>query len=500
MDGAGDLMELSAADRFLLDSVDGLSCVDDLSMMLGMSVEDVAEGLTRLVAAGFVTVASDAIEETTHSAAGRELELTASFEVGDLLAQITPPTRPSLPPPISGSRPMPTPPPRGLRGATPPPLARPPVGATSVRPRTDASGPRRVPTDDHDAVETTSSATGPRPIPDGHLPPLKRPPSAVGLPRPLPSAPQRASAPTPRRHLDTSWWNGVDSLEEPDERLTSREISHSGLRGIGRTLGSSSHELRLSSPDTARLRESQDTDRVDVVDQSFTEPMANLRGAVIAGHAEAESTADLAPPVVHQHDTPPPGGFLRPSSHAQMAHPTAPVEPVFADDASDVAAVTAVTTQVDPFDDDAGGTLRHPILTASMMRAADEPPVAADSRWADEPLHATLKADRGDWTVVQARCVSYFSRLAQNATFYELLGISNDADRAAIDHAAQEFRRTFAAMDLRREQAPHARELVQAIDRGLDRALEVLLDADARARYNAALDALAAFSATTRGT
>lgn len=468
LDGPGDLQQLSAEDQFLLDNVDGLSSVDDLSMMLGMSADDVCGCLERLANHGFVAIAVSDTGEASRGAAGRDLESTASFEVADLLAQTRSTT--ALPQ-------------RSRRGATPPPLSRPTLPPVMPKPSTVVSPSEKPP----------SSATSPaahlsaRPAVPG---PSTRPPSADSTRGGVPDKVHRASAPTPRRHLDTSWWNGVDSLDEPDEKLTSREISQSGLHGVGRTLGSASKELRLVGDADARLRGADATDRVDVDDPSFTEPMVNLRGAVIAGHVEGDSQADKLVPAVPQHAVAPPGGFLRPTTKIQIDSDTSPVEVL------EQVAPDPVTAQVDALseeDDGAGSTQRHAVLSASSARPA--PKAANDaSRWADESLHALLKGDRGPWTLEQARCVSYFSRLVQNATFYELLGVSNDADSLAIERAGFAFRRTFAAMDLHRSRIEEARTLVQAIERGVERAVEVLLDADARARYDAALKALAAFS------
>ena len=480
----GDSSDVDANDRFVLDSVDGLSSTEELAFLLGMSFEDVASALLRLAQSSLVeweaseepvpegevdtspvpvlappkppptagtpatstgpstvpvdVLAADGTPSSDYLELAKEIEsqnpsyeATRDYSVGDLLHQMSNATtsvaavterRTRGVEPISSERPLP-----------------PPIPARSQD---------RIPTSNHPAVH-----------PPGPTGPQSTPPSASNLTQ----ARRSVSSATPRRHLDTSWWaGGSRPSPEPDEVLTAREVSVSGLIPTGE-----------ASPVTA--------------DES----------------TDARPTLPQTPQRLER----PPGGFLRARSITREISAEMGADEILQSHGmitAEVAAISADGAEASGHDpngeDGAGETLQLVRPLADILEAVGpenweilpdeiEPP----DPWLEEPIRASLKETLGGWDAPRARCISWFVRIVQTGTYYDVLRIERDASVETVIQAARELRRRLDLGTLHQSADTAGLEALAIVDKGIERALDILSNADGRAAYNAALDALAAF-------
>lgn len=495
---AMDASELGVRDRALLDSVDDVSSAEELGFLLGYSLDDVVQSLQRLGELGLVTwsapvaaasdealletvpvslladdvpTSDDAFERFAQELApSQDLAATRDFEVRDLLSMMNKTTGayPDLRETRNvASAPAPEPSPvqgLGLNESGLQALAREvsqemeslaAMEAENERLRDPLVAARReisnpalsltpsVPLEAIDAVRLTKDATRPLPpalpprtsqdrIPTSNHPaisggatpaaPLEPWKAAAGAP---PAGGQRrTSSATPRRHLDTSWWSGGQTSSEPDEVLTAREVSVSGLLP------------GVAPPQRTTLT----TTEVPIMSELAAAPRPTL---------------SQRPQRLER----PPGGFIGASRSKGPAQPPA-----------------AVATP-----------------DSNVEAPTDDAPDSQAPAWADEPIRASLKAGFGGWDEATARRISYHVRIVQTGTYYEVLGVNDDAPIGEILEAARRLRTSLDLGGLAGRATAEGAEALALIDKGVTRAIDVLGSDDSRASYDAALAALAAF-------
>lgn len=527
-DGAADSEHLAAEDRFVLDCVDGVSSVEELAMMLAMNEQEVIETLERLAAQGRIQapISSD-------DAPARELQATADFAVADLAKAV----ESASAKPVDQAHSAQSSASEAARTKENPVVDAPAAAVADPDALSPEEGEALVEallfdadeqdTAQFDAVEEAKSRdeaededaaasstmrfTVPTAVVDdpkvpplpppasqtsqtaGTLPPKKTKPPTLPAPPKRPGPPpspeakpkdgEHISLDTPRRHLDPTWWKGMGEIEEPDEGLTSREIS----------LSASLPTSRGSGPKDVHRRDHSITDRIEIDPVSFTEPMQRPTN----GFEELNVGSGSYPRQTFER---PPGGFI--GGIRGLSDPerdTSEVDVLPAGDTDRASLDTEHETGPVGFVDEVAHTRgeRAPLLPdvevedgwdASSAAATDP-----NAPWAEEPLAASLRADKGGWTLEEARCVSYYLRLIESGTYYEIFGISSNANGSQIAQAANSVRKCLRVDALKARASNAGIEALVSVKRGTERALDVLLRPDARAQYDAALQALAAF-------
>lgn len=372
--GEAQANQAQGPELFVLDSVDGLSSIAELAMMLAMSEEDVLQIIGRLASKNLVQW--DAADAEPDSAADDEPVQTFRFVMTDDEIDTT-----DAPQASAEKRELP-----------PPPTPRRSLQKTVEQSAVDASVSRRP--------------SSPPPLP----------PDAADEP-----ASQRNVVKTPRHHLDTSWWRSTGRTEEPDEKLTSREISNSGLR---------------FAPSTSKV------------------PPAPTRPP------EAKETA--------QHDV-----------------ITDRVEPITATETSDKVIDEVAHTR--------GG--ESPLLPDLEYDEDWDPAegAAPTHPWDKEPIAESLKGEERAWSQDALRCVSYYLRLIEHGTYYDIFAVPNDASTQEIETSARRAQQQLQLDILNAKASAEGRHALQKVQSGMARALDVLKNDESRAQYDAALEALAAF-------
>lgn len=489
-EGDADSDHVGSADRFVLDCVDGISSVEELAMMLAMNEPAVIEALVRLTELQLIAP-NQSESSVSEGDSTRELQPTADFAVEHLLAQLQE-VQPSgadadfheddegaattmrFSSPAEMMEPSPSPPPMPNR--VPEHHKR-----TRVNPQVRPTVPLSLPKSGAPTVLRPSSA-----------------PPAAAASAAVPSVRGRTHADTPRKELDSSWFTGLGALNEPDEGLTAREASQSGIRAM--VPSQDSRELRMM----ARSRGHDATDRVDIdVDAThFTEPMIRPSEGFELDGAQVSHGSGSYPRQTFER---PPGGFLG----------GAPPSEVEERDTSEVPVIRNedLTTEVRPVapsslpEESVKEEAPMPILDAeslpprtvkaasstSSVREAGAISHLSGAAWAEEPIAASLRADQGGWSIEEARYMSYYLRLIQSGTYYDIFGVSADADGRAITMAANALRRHLRLDALKLRASDAGLDAMANVKRGMERALDVLQRPDARTQYDAALQALAAF-------
>lgn len=490
-EGDSDAYSLTADDRFVLDSVDGMSSVEELAMMLAMTETDVIRSLIRLAASQLVAL--DVSEEP--SASMREQQLTADYEVQSLLDRLQEQEEAASTPST-------------LQITTP---------AAILALRDDQSSPPRFDIHSGERIVTGDAAAAPTSRPTAPVETTSEPPRP-SLPPPRPTMPpptatetpkSRISPETPRKTLDPSWWKGMGSIEEPDEGLTAREISHSGLSGLSHIPASGSGSRELKLPENPRPRDFDHTDRVDVDASSFTEQMIRPdEGFESTGKGSSKTPpSGLYPRQTFER---PPGGFIGPGNEHGEERDTSEVEVIRqAETTTDVQAVVDVTQLPEETVQQSAprvvDELAHTREGQSPLLPEAEPeegwgdtgavaiPHHDRGLWAEEPIAASLRHEVGRWSEDDARAISYYLRLIQTGTYYEIFGCTQQAELEAIEMSAAALKELLRLGQLAESGTKDGSEAVQNVERGMDRALEVLRRPESRAQYDAALAALAAF-------
>lgn len=557
LEGDSDALSLTADDRFVLDSVDGMSSVEELAMMLAMNEESIIRSLTKLTQSRLVRIGDEAegdapeasqAETTTaptstpppmsaraegaapdaHAPPGRGNHETADFEVADLLDRLKQQEQADTQAAASGSATDDSP---GTLRITTPAAILELRDAHRAKPRFDLqsgeridapSKPPEAPTVRNDTVPGTTGAQRPVPPPGAapkapasdRLPTPKRP-----IPPPYAAAPTptgRVNVDTPRTNLDRSWWGSAEKLEEPDEGLTAREISHSGLSNLPSDR-SASRELRLPSPNDPLLLDDTlgdaKTKRLSVdTPPSGVYPRQHLErppGGFIAASgttanqgidARDTSRVDVLPTeradldtaeldAVDERDTAEQKVLAASSSelddtaqHDTLDEQSSDTAPFFVDEVAHTRDDASVPLLPDARTEDGWGDMPTPIVDQSGERP-----------WASQSVEPSLAETNGGWTSEDAKAVSFYLQQIQSGTYYEIFAVANDAAPEAIEAADTATRARLRLSALSAQADTHGKLAVESVKRGLDRALEVLKNPAARAQYDAALEALAAF-------
>lgn len=429
-EGGGQTDQAQRSDLFVLDSVDGMSSVEELAMMLAMDEGEVLRILKNLSELKLVRweetearrVEDSEPEEATSQWRDEDSVITEEissheYEVEEDVAET-------------------------FRFITAP--------ATESVSQSSKKQPALPPKQDRDSktARKTSRIGGPPPIPPSLPPPSK------------PSTTRREVEKTPRQHLDTSWWQSSGITQEPDELLTHREISNSGLRFALKTPPKEqSEQVTLTSRDDIV------TDRINPVsgsidvDESIADPEAiqQLSRPQISGEP-AKSTSDEGETRSDRADTQP--------VVDEVAHTRDTEEPLLPD-------------------------IEYDDKWSTKEKAAI--PVQRKDSWKDEAITPALRADSGQWSADEARCISYFLRLIEHGSYYDIFGVEENADRETIAAAANSIEGSidFYSLDLRGSNV--GKDSLRRVQNGIQRALDVLQNSESRAQYDAALEALAAF-------
>lgn len=436
-EGEGQPDQAQRVELFVLDSVDGISSVEELAMMLAMDEGEVLRILEHLSALKLVRWEEAATPPPTPFAAP-EATVPLRDEDAQITEEITT-EEPEFDDYVAET----------FRFITAPATEFPSQGAEEAQP-----APEQAVSAHADEADSPSKAAQikasdierPPPVPSTFPPPKTTPTSRSEVVK------------TPRQHLDTSWWQSDGITQEPDELLTAREISHSGLRFAPRTPVEDEPAQKV----TVTSRDDIITDRV--------EPVSG-RIDISENGEELEETQQLSTPASIPDQAPRPKKKHSPSEAAQpvvdeVAHTRGGGEPLLPDIEYDDAWAA----------EDGEGAFGH--------RAQS---------WSNEPIVPELMAESGQWSVDEARCISYFVRLIEHGSYYDIFGVDQDADRETITEAAQAIEKNidFYSLDLRGSQV--GKQALNTVRNGIKRALDVLQSSDSRAQYDAALEALAAF-------
>lgn len=416
--GEGHPDKAQGPELFVLDSVDGFSSIEELAMMLAMGENDVMAIVARLHELQLVHW-DDVIEDGTEEGVAPSMERSyeppgeslvreaSAFEGGEMEDGTAETFRFVTAPAVTGD--------------------------------VQDSKRQQQTTVEHRSVESK----------------IERPSAPPPLPRGGASTPPRRDViKTPRQHLDTSWWRSAGRTHEPDEKLTSREISNSGLRfapptpenpappehGLGEK-ATAQHEVITDRVEP--ISGSMETQQ-DASDVQSTDTVPHVRKSAVDERTTSQSPESIVDEVAHTRG----GG--------------APLLP-------DI-----------EFDDDWG----HDDITS---------PIDTKVPWADEPVPESLERVRGQWTNDEIQQVAYYARLIEHGTYYDIFDVRSDAAVDEIRAAADDIAARMDFARLRGRGTPEGRATLQKVQNGLQRAFDVLEKADARAQYDAALAALAAF-------
>lgn len=128
-------------------------------------------------------------------------------------------------------------------------------------------------------------------------------------------------------------------------------------------------------------------------------------------------------------------------------------------------------------------------ITGSRDIVSPEPSIS--EIWGNEPISDSLKDELDAWTDDELRRVSYYIKTVETQNYYQVFDVAQDATTDEIMEAARTLQKTLG-LDLIREHSGEAGRMeLSNLEISLDRALEVLWEPKARARYDAALRALA---------
>lgn len=441
-EGEGQSDQAQGVDLFVLDSVDGMSSVEELAMMLAMDEGEVLRILRHLSDLKLVRwEASD-----TSPSAAPEDESPWRDEDATITEEITI-DEPDLDDDVAET----------FRFITAPATEFPPQDAEAAHAaRNDAASDKH---EQADSAQTDKVEHRPETAQIKAADIERPPPVPTTFPPPKDTHASRSEVvKTPRQHLDTSWWQSDGITQEPDELLTSREISHSGLRFAPKM----PVEEESAPKVTVTSRDDIITDRIDPVSGGI-----DISDTV----EELEETQQLSrPPRVP--DTPPQRRTKRPAD--------AGAQPVVDEVAHTRGGGAPLLPDIEY--DDTWNT-----------KGDKATPTPRTQSWSKEPISSELMADSGQWSVDEARCISYFVRLIEHGSYYDIFGVDQDADRETIAEAAQAIEQyiDFYSLDLRGSKV--GKELLNKVRNGVKRALDVLQSSDSRAQYDAALEALAAF-------
>lgn len=408
--GEGHPDKAQGPELFVLDSVDGFSSIEELAMMLAMGENDVMAIVARLHELQLVhwdDVIVDGTEEGVAPSTERSYEPPGESLVRDAFA-------------FEGGE-MEDGAAETFRFVT----------ASAVTGDVQDSQRQQQTTVEHRSVETK----------------IERPSAPPPLPRGGASTPPRRDViKTPRQHLDTSWWRSAGRTQEPDEKLTSREISNSGLRFAPPERGAGEKATAQHEVVTDRVEPisgSMETQQ-DASDVQSTNTIPHLRRSAVDERTTSQSLESIVDEVAHTRG----GG--------------APLLP-------DI-----------EFEEDWG----HDDITS---------PIDVQIPWADEAISAEFERLRGDWTEDETKQIAYYTRLIEHGTYYAIFGVRDAATMDEIRSAADEIAARLDFDALRRRGTSEGRAALQKVQNGLQRALDVLENPDSRAQYDAALAALAAF-------
>lgn len=421
--GEGQPGNAQGPELFVLDSVDGLSSIEELSMMLAMSENEVMQIVERLHELQLVRweVPEPATAHELRNAARTQEDLhdrqASAFENDDSENDDNE---------DSGVH--------TFRFVTAPAVQA--DAADKKRQQQQTVEQRAVPT-------KMSRPTAPPPLPrEQQTRPAKR----------------RDVVKTPRQHLDTSWWRSTGRTEEPDEKLTQREISNSGLRfAPPAPEKSGSHTMALSpTPDKPTAQHGTITDRVTPI---TTSPEAQTK-------TSKDSPTTAPPPRVK-------------SRRSAVDDRTPTIDP---------------TSVVDELAHTRTGGM--PLLPDIEFEDDWEEPTTPISElppWKDEPILPAIEAGYAPWSKAEAQQISYYIRLIEHGTYYDIFGVEQGASLQIIRAAADRIAADLDFDALRARSAPEGHALVLKIQNGLQRAFDILETPESRAQYDAALEALAAF-------
>lgn|GEM_PF-4572546 len=396
--GEGHPEKAQGPELYVLDSVDGVSSIEELSMMLAMSEDDVINILARLKDLQLV--------QWDEPAATHEDETEEGVGPKDAGPDAAP--TPMLVPDISATER------RDVDDGTIETFRF--VTAPAVQAATKDTQRQQQPTVEQRAIPSK----------------ITRPSAPPPLPREVtPAAERRDVIKTPRQHLDTSWWRSAGRTQEPDEKLTSREISNSGLRFAPPAPEKPAPPQSAAEKPTAQHEII--TDRVEPISGSIE---------------------------THQEDELQPHNIVD-----EVAHTRGSGAPLLPD----------IEFEGDWGDEDATS------------------PIDARVPWADEPVPDTFNNLRGQWTDDETRQMAYYARLIEHGTYYDIFDVREDASVDKIRASADEIAARMDFAGLRGRGTSEGRAVLQKVQNGLQRALDVLENADSRAQYDAALAALAAF-------
>src|SRR5699024_4340252 len=120
-------------------------------------------------------------------------------------------------------------------------------------------------------------------------------------------------------------------------------------------------------------------------------------------------------------------------------------------------------------------------------------PIDSERPWKDEPVLPAIAAERTRWSKAEAQEISFYMRLIEHGTYYDIFGVEQGATLQEIRVAADRIAKRLDFDALRTRGATEGRAILLKVQNGLQRAFDVLENPESRAQYDAALDALAAF-------
>lgn len=408
---------------FVLDSVDGISSIEELAMMLAMSEEEILQIIGRLASKNLVEweAPQRAISEEDDEPVQTFRFVMTDDEIDaiDAIDAIPVDERAEKDTEIVDA----------VAASDAPKDAASPSDKSSRKSALPPRPTRRQlqPTVEHSAVDAAAMR-------------------GLSAPPPLPTesaeseAPQRRVVKTPRQHLDTSWWKSTGRTEEPDEKLTHREISNSGLRFAPPIKPS------VPPPSTpADTSSSKSTAQHDVITDRVEPITATVDTSDAKEAAETSSALNEAAPK---------DGFIDEVAHTRGAD--------------------------------------NPLLPDIEYEEGWDPEGDVFP-WADEPIADVVRSEQSVWPEDALRCVSYYLRMIEHGSYYEIFGVEQDASTDAIETAARAAQMHLQIDVLRAKASAEGQHALDRVTSGMDRAFDVLKNTASREQYDAALEALAAF-------
>lgn len=422
--GEGQPGKAQGPELFVLDSVDGLSSIEELSMMLAMSENEVMQIVARLHELQLVRWESPPVE---HDPAD---EVHASEDKSASASELPPDRHASA-------------------------FENDPTEESGVHTFRFVTAPA-VQADASDKKRQQQPTVEQRAVPPKIVRPSAPPPLPSETQEPPPT--RRDVIKTPRQHLDTSWWRSTGRTEEPDEKLTSREISNSGLRFAPPAPEKVSNPTMALSPAADKLTAQHDvvTDRVEPITASIeTQPEDDNDAAANVEQKRIKSGRRSADERQAKLDAE--------SVVDELAHTRGSGAPLLPDI---------------EFEDDWD---------------EETTPIDSERPWKDEPVLPAIAAERTRWSKAEAQEISFYMRLIEHGTYYDIFGVEQGATLQEIRVAADRIAKRLDFDALRTRGATEGRAILLKVQNGLQRAFDVLENPESRAQYDAALDALAAF-------